>query len=165
MWYVTRQASESADSNGRGGGAAAAQPRQSPPVPARPVRGLPDNFSRQSGHPATSSGTRRDTIPAPAPGMHFMCLLQICSGVWGGGRERETSGWRRGGRGGGFLGLKYGLSSLTRCRRVVLFHILSLGALAMLFFLLRLFSRDFFFLCPPFDNGLRLMWIYRSLRV
>lgn len=122
MSYVTRQAPESADSNGRGGGAAAAQPRQGPPVPARPVRGLPDNFSRQSGHPATSSGTRRDTTTAPASGIHFMFLLQICSGVWGEGKEREMRGWRWGGRGGGFLVLKYVLSSLTGCRRVVLFY-------------------------------------------
>lgn len=56
-----------ADTNGRGGGSrgsASASRSQSqsqsrsPTVPPRAVRGLPDNFSRESGHPATSSGTR-----------------------------------------------------------------------------------------------------------
>ncbi|CBJ26106.1 Mx1, Mx-like dynamin-related GTPase [Ectocarpus siliculosus] len=58
------QGSDAAASNGRGGGGGGGS-RGAPPVPprARTNRGLPDNFSRQSGHPATStsSGASRST--------------------------------------------------------------------------------------------------------
>ncbi|CAM9880426.1 unnamed protein product [Sphacelaria rigidula] len=41
------------------GRSSASGPSRSPPAPpARPVRGLPADFSRQAGHPAASSGAR-----------------------------------------------------------------------------------------------------------